>query len=111
MSILPGFRRSPSNIEPAASAGPVVPAGPLPLARFLTLGGAQVVAYPHHYDCRYTGDHLSGYAWRCHGCGREGGWGGVWVSHVRKPGEMPDVLDAANAHAAACRAMPHPNGA
>lgn len=83
------------------------------LMQFLTQGGATVDLYKHAWTIHQYGGgeqreplRWSGFQWVCQGCDQAGkdhslGWGYAET-------EPNDSREAANAHAAECRAMPKP---
>ena len=88
------------------------------LMRFLTQGGATVELYEHSWTERYPATKYSnahsydrtGFQWRCGGCDTGGphSYDSRAGYHESTPSES---RQAANAHAAGCRAMPMPGGA
>ncbi|MFE2412332.1 hypothetical protein ACFXDE_28690 [Kitasatospora sp. NPDC059408] len=86
------------------------------LARYLTVGGAQIDLTSVRFRTRflpkgrpYVGDtyhEVDGFTWKCNGCGTTGSVGVYGDPYL--PNERQDAHLDANAHANECRSMPKP---
>lgn len=102
----------PGDIEPE-------PDVPLPLIRFLTMGGATVDVHASRFSTRYswkgrpyvndTAREVDGFRWKCGGCSATGATDGSsgprWDYGCYLPEEWDLARADANDHATRCRAM------
>ncbi|MCG6496643.1 hypothetical protein [Kitasatospora sp. A2-31] len=109
--------------SPAAAEAAPEPE-PVPLMRFLTVGGAAVELWPHRFVTRYTHQgrpmvhsdrstrECDGYRWSCAGCGATGkshGTDGIQFNGGLYLDVERDLARRdANTHATECRSMPAP---
>ncbi|MFD3782094.1 hypothetical protein [Streptomyces sp. NPDC058612] len=109
----------PADYVPGDGEPEPVPDAPLPLIRFLTMGGATVEVHASRFSTRYswkgrpyvndTAHEVDGFRWECGGCAATGATDGSngprWDYGRYLPDERDLVRADANDHATRCRAM------